>query len=210
VIVSHAHRFVFIAVPKTGSQSIRAALRPVLGPHDWEQCGLFEQRRFPVAGLAALQTGHITASELRPYLLPEMWRDYRRFAFMRDPIARFRSLVRFWHPPDGPAATLDGCKRILTHPAYRSRRLVRPQADYLCDADGTLLVDLIGDFAAMETDFRAIVDALDLPPLPLALRNASAADARIPEFDDELNAMIADFYRADVNLLHHARVAKAA
>lgn len=210
MIVSHAHRFIFLAVPKTGSQSIRAALRPVLGPHDWEQCGLFEQRRFPVAGLAALQTGHITACELRPYLLPEMWRHYRRFAFVRDPAARFRSLIRFWYPPDGPAATLDRCKRILTDPAFRSRRLVRPQTDYLCDTDGALLVDLIGDFATLETDFSAIVGALGLPPLPLALRNASATAAHVPAFDDELNAMIADFYRTDFDLLRHTQLSKAA
>ncbi|QDX25123.1 sulfotransferase family protein [Sphingomonas suaedae] len=197
MIVSHAHRFVFVAVPKTGSQSVRAALRPVLGPHDWEQCGLFEQRRFPVAALAALGTGHLTCAELQPYLLPEMWRAYRRFAFVRDPVDRFRSLVRFWFPPEGPSATLDDCKRILTDPDSRARRLVRPQSDFLRDADGALVVDLIGRHDRMDSDFSHIVTALGLPPLALPLRNASRPDALVPEFDDELRAMIADVYRED-------------
>lgn len=40
MIVSHRHRFVFFAVPRTGSHAVHAALRPLLGPEDWEQEGL--------------------------------------------------------------------------------------------------------------------------------------------------------------------------
>lgn len=211
MIVSHAHRFIFVAVPKTGSQSVRAALRPVLGPHDWEQCGLFEQRRFPVAALAALGTGHLTCTELRPYLLPGMWRDYRRFAFVRDPVGRFRSLIRFWYPPERPPATLDDCKRILADPRSRARRLVRPQSDFLRDADGALLVDFIGRHDAMARDFPRVAAALGLPELALPLRNASPPDAHVPDFDDELRAMIADVYRDDFLLQRQMpRVAGAA
>ena len=37
MIVSHRYKFVFIAVPRTGSHAIRAALQPDLGPDDWQQ-----------------------------------------------------------------------------------------------------------------------------------------------------------------------------
>lgn len=200
MIVSHAHKFVFVAVPKTGSQAVRAALRPVLGPHDWEQCTLFEKRQFPVPDLAALETGHVTLAELRPYLLPEMWRDYRRFAFIRDPFVRFRSLIRFWYPPEGPAPTLDDCKRVLTDPEMRIRRLVRPQADYLVDGDGAMLADWIGCHGRIAADFGAIAAALKLPPLTLPVRNVSARTELPLAFDAELEGMIADFYRADFAL----------
>ena len=47
MIVSHEHRFIFAAVPKTGTHSIREALRPQLGPDDVEQARLIVEKRFP-------------------------------------------------------------------------------------------------------------------------------------------------------------------
>ncbi len=47
VIVSHRHRFIFAAVPKTGTHSVRQALREQMGDEDVEQVGLFVNKRFP-------------------------------------------------------------------------------------------------------------------------------------------------------------------
>ena len=53
MIVSHRHRFIFAAVPKTGTHAVRQALREQMGEEDVEQVGLFVNRRFPWAELAA-------------------------------------------------------------------------------------------------------------------------------------------------------------
>ena len=58
MIVSHRHRFIFAAVPKTGTHSVRQALREQLGESDVEQVGLFVDKRFPWADLAAAPEGH--------------------------------------------------------------------------------------------------------------------------------------------------------
>jgi hypothetical protein len=47
MIVSHSHRFIFAAVPKTGTHAVRQALREQLGDDDIEQVGLFFDKRFP-------------------------------------------------------------------------------------------------------------------------------------------------------------------
>ena len=44
-IISHQHRFVFVAVPKVASHSIRFALRPFLDDNDEEQVSLFVRKR---------------------------------------------------------------------------------------------------------------------------------------------------------------------
>ena len=41
MIVSHLHRYIFVAMPKTGTHSVRQALREHLGPDGIEQVGLF-------------------------------------------------------------------------------------------------------------------------------------------------------------------------
>ena len=116
MIVSHARQFIFVAVPKTGSQSVRLALRPHLGEYDWEQCGLFEQKRFPVPALAAIGHGHISCQQLQPFLFPEVWQRYRKFAFVRNPFQRFRSLVNFWFGANTIEPDLLGrLKNLLTN-----------------------------------------------------------------------------------------------
>ena len=54
MIVSHAHRYVFVPIPKTGTHAVRQALREHMGPDDIEQVGLFVNRKFPWPELAAL------------------------------------------------------------------------------------------------------------------------------------------------------------
>ena len=39
MIISNRHRFIFFAVPKTGTHSVRQALRPFLADDDMEQVG---------------------------------------------------------------------------------------------------------------------------------------------------------------------------
>ena len=41
MIISRKHKFIFVAVPKTGTHSVRRALREQMGPDDLEQVRLF-------------------------------------------------------------------------------------------------------------------------------------------------------------------------
>ena len=45
MIISHEHRFVFTAIPKTGTHSVRQALREHMSEADLEQVGLFVNKR---------------------------------------------------------------------------------------------------------------------------------------------------------------------
>lgn len=45
MIISPQHRFIFAAIPKTGTHAVRQALREHMGPQDLEQVGLFVNRK---------------------------------------------------------------------------------------------------------------------------------------------------------------------
>ena len=91
MIVSHRHRFIFFAVPRTGTHAIRTALRGCLGPDDWQQQSLTERVRLPVPALARIGHGHVTLRQLRACLPEAVCRDYFKFACVRDPYERFVS-----------------------------------------------------------------------------------------------------------------------
>jgi len=63
MIISHKHSFIFAAVPKTGTHSVREALRQHMGPDDLEQARLFVEKQFPFPELAKVGHGHISLDQ---------------------------------------------------------------------------------------------------------------------------------------------------
>ena len=57
MIISHQHRFIFAAIPKTDTHSVRQALREHMSPEDLEQVGLFVQRAVSIRNSRRLPTG---------------------------------------------------------------------------------------------------------------------------------------------------------
>lgn len=202
MIVSFSRSFAFVAIPRTGTHTVRAALRPHLAPSDWEQCTRFEPRLCPAPHIAALGHGHLTARELRDALIPGLWERMTTFAFVRDPLARFQSayFLRNRTRGEDAAQALAGMKRVLADPAERGHVLYRTQADFLRDDDGTLMVDVIARCEVIDRDLPAICERLGLPPARSARINAARYPAGHAP-DAELAAMVRELYADDYALI---------
>jgi hypothetical protein len=64
MIFSESKGFVFFAVPKTGTHSVREQLRPLLTTEDWEQQLLTGRMLSPIKALAEIGHGHISYAQL--------------------------------------------------------------------------------------------------------------------------------------------------
>lgn len=210
MIVSHKHKFVFVAIPKTGTHSIRQALRPHLGPHDWEQCGLFEKKQFPMQSIAQLGHGHITCLQLREVLPSPFFEDYFKFCFVRDPYERFLSLCYFLNRDNqrmqtDPVATMH---EMISNPKLMQHILARPQTDFISDESGDLLVDFVGRVEHMQSDFDEISNKTSTPHAKLPRSNISPNKERDrPRFGhenhiSEFSAYCDEMYRADLGFSH--------
>lgn len=202
MIVSHQHRFIFVAIPKTGTHSVRQGLRDHLGERDMEQARLFVEKQFPIPEIARMGHGHISFAEIRPFLGEETFNDYFKFAFVRNPFDRFVSYCAFATSREGSFAR--DPKRVMRHFLFTAPPLqhviFRPQHLFLTDMDGRLLADRLGKVETMQADYDGICAQIGIATSPLDHANRSRRGDYRDYYDQELIDGVAQIYARDLEL----------
>lgn len=202
MIISHRHRFIFTAIPKTGTHSVRQALREHMGPGDHEQVKLFVERKLPYPELARIGHGHVSLAEVRPVLGEETFASYFKFAFVRNPFDRFVSYCAFATSKEG--SFVRDPKGVMRHFLFTAppmhHMVFRPQHSFLTDAEGKLLTDELGRVEEMQASYDAICERIGIPSTPLGRANRSRhADYRT-YYDEQLIGGVKRIYRHDLEL----------
>ena len=200
MIVSHKHRFIFFAVPKTATHAIRQALRQHAGSDDWEQQVLFGKQYLPIPEIAKIQHGHISVRQILPHLDVEIWQSYFKFGFVRNPFDRYVSTCFFLNrnTPDFAESADAFMKRALSTPRFRNRILVKPQSLQLSDENGTIALDYVGRYESLQQSYDDICERIGIPSTNLERKNPSKHKPFIDYYDDELRRIVSDFYQDDL------------
>lgn len=202
MIVSHKHRFIFVAIPKTGTHSVRQGLREHMGDGDMEQARLFVEKQFPIPELARIGHGHISLAEVRPFLGEDRFADYFKFAFVRNPFDRFISYCAFATSREGSFDR--DPKRVMRHFLFTApphgHVIFRPQHLFLADRDGTLLVDELGKVEDMQRCYDAICARVGIPTTALDHANRSRRGDYRAYYDQQLIDGVAKIYARDLEL----------
>jgi hypothetical protein len=207
MIVSHRHRFIFAAVPKTGTHAVRRALREQMGEEDLEQVGLFIDKRFPWEDLAAIRHGHLSLRQVRPYVGEEAFADYFKFAFVRNPFDRFVSYCAFMLR-DGDVfqrRPRDVMRHFLFQQPPEQHILFQPQASLLVDEDGKiLLTDQFGRVEEMQASYDSLCARIGIPSRPLDRVNGTKREDYRIYYDQELIDGVAARYAQDIELFGYS------
>lgn len=201
MIISSLHKFIFVAIPKTGTHSVRQALRQHMGPQDLEQVGLFVKKHFPIPELARLQHGHLSLMQIRPYLRDEEWQGFFKFAFVRNPFDRFVSYCAFMTRDQGsferdPKGVM---RHFLAQPPLQ-HLLFQPQHLLITDVAGNLLADHIGRVEEMQRSYDEICERIGIPTAVLDKVNSSKRADYHQYYDQALIDGVAKLYSRDLEL----------
>jgi hypothetical protein len=201
MIISALHKFIFVAIPKTGTHSVRRALREHMGPDDLEQVGLFVQKKFPIPELARLQHGHLSLEQVRPYLKSEDFDSSFKFAFVRNPFDRFVSYCAFMTRAEGhferdPQMVM---RHMIANPPWQ-HVLFQPQHSFVADADGRLLTDYVGRVEEMQKSYDEIAERVGIPSAPLERVNPSNRRNYREYYDEALVEGVDRLYARDLEL----------
>jgi hypothetical protein len=206
VIVSHAKKFIFFAVPKTGTHAVRELLSTHKGPEDWEQQILFGKQFLPIPEIAKIQHGHISVQQIVPYLDTSIWQDYFKFAIVRNPFDRFISICFFLNRknPLFLETPLQWMKSAIKVQRFRERVLVKPQYQQLIDAQGNIAMDYVGRYEVLQDSIDEICQRLQVETTQLQKRNTSEHKQYREYYDEELKSAVEIFYQEDLTRFNYA------
>lgn len=205
MIISHTHRYVFAAIPKTGTHAVRRALRPHMGEGDVEQVGLFVKRQLPIPELAQLGHGHISFEQLRKFMDPVQFAEFFKFAFVRNPFDRFVSYCSFM-TRSSDAFQRDP-QRVMQHflaTPPSGHILFQPQHVIVLGADGAMLADYIGRVESMQESFDFIAQRIGIPTVQLERVNSTRRAAYRDYYNrQDLIDGVASLYARDLELFDY-------
>jgi hypothetical protein len=227
MILSHSRKFIFIHLHKTAGESVTLALLPHLGRGDLvlgttlrgEFSNAWYNRRYKLQK-------HSGARKVRAHVGPGVWDGYLKFAFVRDPVDRARSLYGYLKMleagrsgirkrlrgllgkgrPDWPAVQAlketGSFSEFIRHPKLRHDPGFFRQSGFLADETGALIVGTLLRFETLAADFGALCRELGIPEAALGHENRSR-DARgsgEPVSERDV-AFLKDYFAEDYALL---------
>ena len=187
-------RTIFIHIPKSAGTAIERALRA--SPHH-------------IVG------GHTTAIGFSMKYQPQ-FSEYFKFSIVRHPIDRFISAFFYLlqhpiHPALGNdvvhrAATLEAFVDLVLHTPRILSKIVHflPQAYFVCNTDGTILVDEIYRFEGLEHAWRNICQRIGKTWEPLPSVNSSRHRPWQTYFSSQLDDVMKSTYEKDFALFGYA------
>ena len=188
VVISKTHKFIFVAVPKTGSSSTEEALAPY-------QSNLTNQFN-----------RHATCLKLQRDLPAEIWQNYFKFAFVRDPYDRMLSWYFYrkrkqLEDPSYPRHYLYTGNISFDEfvETFSEKELMFKQVDFIAPHGGGLLVDAVGRFENLQEDFSSMCDQLDLPKIHLpTIRSSKKPVADLQGlWTSESRGIVNEYFRED-------------
>lgn len=210
MLLSLRHRFLFVHIAKTGGTSIRSTLNR----YRWRDPYYLPQ--FVCSRISHL-VGHkigckfprhakvIAAYEMLPR---ELFNALFKFAFVRNPwdlqVSSYHHLMR-----ERPhlLAGIDSFESFLRFKLDPDRSYqfhldtsIEHQCDYVIGLDGNIIVDFIGRYERLQTDFNTICDRIGIQPPVLAhKRKASGRSGYRAYYTAETAALVADYFKDDID-----------
>ena len=224
-MISEKYRCIFIHIPKTAGQSIEQFFLNLHGL-SWEKRDplLLRYNSDPSRGPDSL--AHLTAKEYVDcgYLTATEFDKYFKFSFVRNPWERLVSEYcyrQYYKKYSFREFVLNG---LPTRNRYSdSYRHIMPQSEFILDENGQPLVDFIGRFENLQSDFEAVCAKLSIDGAMLPFRNQSdkrkgameilrrvlSKDTRHSEtsyssyYDKDLRERVAEMYAADIRAFNY-------
>lgn len=194
MLISDSHQFIFFHVAKAAGTSVRNTLQPYcLSPVDSRWISILRRFNLPSDYRKFRFLKHTSVAQAEAKLPAQVFTNYRRVAFVRNPWDRLVSqyIYHFRKREQRPFAD-------YVQQSIRQQRL--SQSQFLADSHGRVELDFVGRYEDLETDYQRLAEFLQLPLPPLPKLNASkhqSGDYR-RHYDTELQQLLEPYLAEDM------------
>ncbi len=204
MLLSFEKQFLFVHVPRAAGTSVRDTLAPyIAGSQQYlinrlldgvglrvNHVGPFPKQRFRV---------HDTARIAKFWLPCEAYDRLFKFAFVRNPWDRMVSMysyirMRTDHRRHREVTQLKGFEDYLK---YEFRRRVTSQLEMISDRRGKIIVDYVGRFERLETDFADVCQHIGIESQFLH-KNQSQHEPYENYYNDCTRRLVADYFANEI------------
>ncbi len=202
MIISHKYKFIFIHLQKNAGTSIVKSLVPHIGS-DCEIYGstpdghILSDYNKPKGKLWK----HIWACNAKKLIDTDIWNEYFKFAFIRNPWSRILSQYSWWTQRkwDDEKNTGARVKNMKNFGEYLIQKIgiVPNQKIQLFDEDVSL-VDYIGRFEYIEEDFKEVCKLLKFKNVDLLFENKTNHRDYRTYYDKKSIEIVEEIYNKDI------------
>ena len=190
MILSHKHKFIYIAIPKTGTTSVQKHVES-LNLKETQIYNFGTKDKIPTA--EAFRK-HITASKLKSEVTK--FDQYFKFTFVRNPYERLTSWVYYYLRKSKIHLYKYSFKElILKCPEF----IWEPQSNWIFENDKNLM-NFVGKVENFQEDFNTICDKIGIPQKELPHENKTERKHKhyTEYYDDETRQLVAEKYAKDI------------
>ena len=207
MILSHKYKFVFIGVPKTGTQS----MSEILSLYEKTPPTRFLDKTNKT-GYHQPFYAHAKAETVKKYFIKNGWDwdKYFKFCFVRNPWDRAVSSYFYKLRTDFKDKNFSRhCSRMRKeiknfNEFVNSKFLFHEnQTDFFLTNNNESLVDFVGRFENIDSDFNFICKTIGIPNWKLPKINQTNHKFYKSYYDNELIEVVRHKFRKDIDLLDY-------
>ena len=194
-MIDHKHKFIFVHIPKNAGESMEICL----GGYR------VKKKLWGIENGVVLQ--HLKACELQEKIGDQVFNDYFKFTFVRNPFSKCLSEY-FWEKTylNESLNFNDWVKLKLGDLINQSKNNIimerqghnLEQYKFIYDTSDNSLVDFIGRFENLQEDFDFICDKIGIPRQQLPHKNKSKHKHYTEYYDNETKQIVAEKYAKDI------------
>jgi len=194
-MIDHTKKFIFVHIPKNAGQSMEICL------------GGYEDKKklWGIENDIVLQ--HLKACELQEKIGDQVFNDYFKFTFVRNPFSKCLSEY-FWEKTHlGESLNFNDWVKLklgdLINQSENNTTIMRQkhnleQYKFIYKTSGKCMVDFVGRFEKLQQDFDIVCDKIGIPRQQLPHINKTNHTHYTEYYDDETREIVAEKYARDI------------
>ena len=213
MLISYTHKFIFFHVAKVAGLSIKKALKDYAQEPDKFKVRCppktLNGKPNPLYEMWEAFMTHVKAKDAKQELPEEIYNNFYKFAFVRNPWDWQVSMYHFilketGHVNHDVVKSMAGFEEYLawvinTQKNPYAKGATKFQKDMLIDQEGKIIVDFIGRYERLTQDFQQVCQILNIETSLPAINRTVHRDYK-SYYNDQTRKMVEEHFKEDIEL----------